>query len=109
MRCTRDPEVETSLTCGRCGTPICPRCLVQTPVGARCQKCADLKRLPTYEITNRQYLKAIGVGIALSIGVGIAWGWLRDIVSSLFFGLQFGILWGIPVGYAIGELLSLSV
>ena len=109
MRCARDPEVETTLTCGRCGTPICPRCLVQTPVGSRCLKCADPKRLPTYEITNRQYLKAIGVGLALSIGVGIAWGWLRDIVSSLFFGLQFGILWGIPVGYAIGELLSLSV
>lgn len=109
MRCARDPEVETNLTCGRCGTPICPKCLVQTPVGARCLKCADLKRLPTFEITNGQYLKAIVVGLALSVIVGISWGWLRDIVSSLFFGLQFSVLWGIPVGYVIGELLSLSV
>ena len=82
---------------------------MQTPVGARCRKCAGLKRLPTYEITHRQYLMSIWVGLGLAIGVGIAWGWLRDLVSSLLFGLQLGILWGIPVGYAIGELLGLSV
>ncbi len=25
MRCARDLEVETKLTCSRCGTPICPQ------------------------------------------------------------------------------------
>jgi len=109
MKCARDPDVDTDLTCGRCGTPICPKCLVQTPVGSRCRKCAGLKRLPTYEINQIQYLKVIGLGLVLAICVGIGWGFLRELVSSLFFGLQLGMLWGVLAGYVIGELLSLSV
>ena len=35
MACATHPEVETGLSCGRCETLICPRCLVQTPVGTR--------------------------------------------------------------------------
>ena len=34
QRCSYHPEVETGLACGKCGTYICPRCMVQTPVGA---------------------------------------------------------------------------
>lgn len=44
MRCALDPDTETNLTCGKCGQPICPKCLVQTPVGARCPQCAALKQ-----------------------------------------------------------------
>lgn len=40
MRCARHPSVETELSCSRCGTPLCPRCLVQTEVGQRCPTCA---------------------------------------------------------------------
>jgi hypothetical protein len=103
MKCATHPEVETNLTCGRCGTPICPRCLVQTPVGARCRKCAGLRRLPTYQIAPQQYLKAVGVGLGLAIAIGLAWGWIWDHVSFFNFLLAAG------VGYAIGELISLSV
>lgn len=38
--CKRHPAIETGLKCGRCGTPICPRCMVYTPVGVRCPDCA---------------------------------------------------------------------
>lgn len=78
---------------------------MHTPVGARCRKCAGLKRLPTYEISPRQYFKAFGVGLGLSIVVGIAWGWLWEVVGFFFFSL----LLGAGVGYAIAEVLSLSV
>ena len=44
LRCARHPGVETVLRCGRCETPICPRCMVPTPVGARCPTCAQVKR-----------------------------------------------------------------
>jgi len=50
---------------------------VHTPVGARCKKCAGLKRLPTYQVATTQYLKATGVGLALALALGIGWGWLR--------------------------------
>src|SRR3990170_1837286 len=33
--CARHPDTETGLLCGRCETPICPRCVVMTDVGAR--------------------------------------------------------------------------
>ena len=36
-RCAEHPDVETGLRCGRCETPICPKCMIMTPVGARCE------------------------------------------------------------------------
>lgn len=43
-RCHRHPHTRTSLSCGRCTIPICPRCLVHTDVGIRCPKCAPPSR-----------------------------------------------------------------
>jgi Tol biopolymer transport system component len=31
----------TRLTCAECGTPICPKCLVKTPVGLKCEEHAQ--------------------------------------------------------------------
>ncbi|NQT47416.1 MAG: hypothetical protein HQ578_00420 [Chloroflexi bacterium] len=103
MKCAAHPQVETNLTCSRCGTPICPKCLIQTPVGARCRKCAGLKRLPTYEITPKQYVKAVVVGLGSSVVVGIAWAALWGFLWFFNFFLAAG------AGYAIGEILSRSV
>lgn len=103
MKCAAHPDTETNLACGRCDTPICPKCLVQTPVGARCRKCANLKRLPTFEISPQQYAKAAAVGVGFSVVLGIAWGWLWGYVSFFNFLLAAG------VGYAIAEVLSFSV
>lgn len=44
MNCARHPNVETALTCNRCGTPICPKCAVLTPVGYKCRDCAKPAR-----------------------------------------------------------------
>lgn len=38
--CARHPQTETGLRCGRCDTPICPRCMVHSSVGIRCPECA---------------------------------------------------------------------
>lgn len=103
MRCSRHPDVETNLTCGRCGTPICPKCLIQTPVGIRCRECAGVKRLPTYAITPKQYLKATGTGLGLVIVLGIAWTFLWDILPF------FGLIIAAGIGYIMGEGISLSV
>jgi len=72
-------------------------------VGARCRKCAGLKRLPTYEITPKQYVKAVVVGLGVSVAVGIAWAALWSVLRFFSFFLAIG------AGYALGEILSRSV
>jgi hypothetical protein len=106
MKCATHQDVETSLACGRCGTPICPKCLVETPVGSRCRKCAGVKRLPTYNITPVQYLKAVAAGLGVAIVVGVAWAWLRIAVQIPFFGLMTALLLAAGAAYAIAEVVS---
>lgn len=63
MKCARHSDTETSLTCGRCETPICVRCLVQTDVGIRCRTCAPVRRAIPGFGSNRFRNAAIVVGI----------------------------------------------
>lgn len=104
MRCATHPEVETNLSCGRCGHPICPKCMVQTLVGPRCPDCANLKRLPTYEVSPRQYLIAVGVGMGVAIAAGFVWALIWNAIHFLFLSL----LIAAGIGYAIGEVISLA-
>ena len=41
--CTRHTKTTTRLRCGRCESPICPKCTVTTPAGMRCRACAKNK------------------------------------------------------------------
>jgi hypothetical protein len=59
MFCAKHPKEATSLTCGRCGIPICSRCTVHTDVGIRCQSCA-----PSKNVRARR-----GIPIARTIGL----------------------------------------
>lgn len=105
MQCATHPDVETNLRCGKCGKPICPRCLIQTPVGARCPDCAKLYKLPTFRVTPKYYLRAAGTALGMAIACGLVWG---TILSLLRIGyLNFLLAPG--VGYAIGEVVGLSV
>ncbi len=105
MRCAAHHDVETNLRCGKCGKPICPKCMVQTPVGARCPECARLYKLPTYHVSTRYYLRATGAGLGLALVAGVAWGTLEALLPFFFLNLFLGA----GVGYAIGEVVSLSV
>ena len=105
MRCATHPDIETNLRCGKCDKPICPKCTIQTPVGARCRECARLRRIPTYNITAAQYVRAIVVALVLGIATGIVWGRLRSWLSFLYLDFILALL----IGYAMGELVSLSI
>jgi hypothetical protein len=105
MKCKRHPDIETSLTCGKCGDPICPKCMVYTPVGVRCPSCARLSRVPTYQVSKAFFLRAIGAGLILAVATGLAWGFIASRIS--FFYLDWLIAGA--AGYAIGEGISLSV
>lgn len=100
--CARHPEVETYLRCGKCGTPICPRCLVQTPVGARCRDCANISRLPTFNVTPVFFARGMAAAIASGVVVGVVWALLT---GGAGFGF-FSILIGLGVGWAVSESVS---
>lgn len=106
MKCAIHPDTETGLSCGRCGTPICPKCLVETPVGARCRKCANVRKLPTYSITPGQYVKAVAAALAIAVPVGIAWAVLRVAIHIPFFGLMTALLLAAGAAYVIAEVVS---
>ena len=101
-RCATHPAVETNLRCSKCDKPICPRCLVQTPVGARCRECANLRRLPIYEMAPGHYLRAAGVSVVVAVVVGVIWPFIP------VYGI-FSILIALAAGYVIGEVVSRSV
>jgi hypothetical protein len=105
MRCTYHPDVETNLRCGKCDKPICPKCMVQTPVGARCPDCAKLYKLPTYRVSRKYYLIAVGTALGMAIVCGFAWGAIDWVIP--FFSLN--LLLAPGAGYAIGEVTSLAV
>lgn len=102
MKCATHPEVDTGLTCANCGTPICPRCMVETPVGMKCRQCARLQRLPTFQISAKHYLMATGVALGLAVAFGFAWGVVRVFVPFSGF---FGFFIALGVGYGFGEII----
>jgi hypothetical protein len=102
MKCSYHPDVETALKCGKCGQPICPKCLVPTPVGARCPECARLAKLPTFDLSARHYLVASATALGLAIGIGFIWGMLRSFLPFLVLDL----LLAAGVGFVISEVVG---
>jgi hypothetical protein len=101
--CARHPQVETALRCGRCDTPICPRCLVQGPVGARCPDCANLRRLPTVDVSPVYLARGLAAGLAAGVAVGAAWAYITG--GRGVFGF-FIIFIAMGIGWAVAEAVS---
>lgn len=101
MQCARHPNVETGLSCGRCETPICPRCAVFTDVGARCPACAPARKLPQFEIGPLYLLRGGAAALAAGAGLGAVWGVLLPGRMG-FFGLLLGALLGYLIAEAVG-------
>ena len=99
--CPRHPSVETGLACGRCETPICPRCAVFTDVGARCPDCAPRRTLPQFEIGPL----ILGRAVLASVIAGAVLGGLWGLLLPGGFGF-FMIFLGIGLGYGVGESVS---
>jgi hypothetical protein len=97
LRCARHPNTETVLRCGRCDTPICARCMVMTPVGARCPTCAQVKRFSLL-------LKPAELGRALTYGL------LAGAIGTMV--LQFipflGLIGYAVLGFGVGEAVSVG-
>jgi hypothetical protein len=106
MKCATHHDVETNLRCGKCEKPICPRCMIQTPVGARCRECARLYKLPTYQVSGMHYIRAIAAAIGIAGVCGVLWGLLDNFIPFLYI---FNIVLAGGVGYACAQIISLAV
>ena len=97
--CARHKDTPTNLRCGRCDTPVCPRCRIHGPVGIRCLDCGRPPQLPQYQVSTPLLLRAVGT----SLGSGIAGGLI------LMFLPVYGIFYLIAAagfGFIVAEMTS---
>lgn len=98
MRCARHPQETTSLSCSRCGKPVCVRCMVYTPVGIRCRECATERRSGIFAPSGRDLIRAAGAAVVAAAAAGVVWG--------LFPAYGFWI--ALILGFGGGEAVSLA-
>jgi uncharacterized protein DUF4352 len=73
LRCAKHPDVETSVSCGRCETPLCVKCMAHTDVGVRCHNCAPARPMLAGANRLRNIIIIVGlifVAVLLLGGVG---------------------------------------
>ena len=104
VACARDPEVQTALRCSRCETPICPKCMVQTPVGARCKACAQIARSPVYTMTSGVMLRAGVAAVLGGVVMGLIWGFVLLPFSVGFLSIFIGA----GLGYAFTRVMEFA-
>ena len=107
--CYWHPEVETRLSCSRCGKSMCAHCLVQAPVGIRCRECGKAQPMPTYDVQPTYYARALGVAVLLIIGLSVLWIVSDRLLLALGAFSSVSSMLAIPVGYGTGELISRAV
>lgn len=75
-------------------------------MGARCLDCAQVRRLPTFELGVATYARAAGAGAVMAGVTGVVWG----LIFFDLFRLPF-LPWvvAIGIGYLIGEGTAATV
>ncbi len=94
--CFNHPRRETMVHCGKCDRPICVKCMVQTPVGMRCRDCAQLKRLPQFDVGLPLLARASAGGLAAAT---VSWLLITYVSYLSFFA-------AIVVGFAAAAAMS---
>ena len=79
--------------------------MVHAPVGVRCPDCAQVRRLPTFEVSGKYLARGIGTGLVLGL-LGGAAAALLSWILPVFMLVLVAI---VGVGYLIGEGISAAV
>ncbi len=87
--CARHKKTQTRLRCGRCEAPICPKCTVYGPTGARCRSCVSYRGSHLYQVKAPQLLAAFALSALLGI-VGTFLIHSTGILLLLFFAPALG-------------------
>jgi hypothetical protein len=92
--CSFHPGVETEVRCTECGRYICPKDMVETPVGYKCPVCAKPARSQYVVVKPGQVLLASIVGGAVGVGGGVVLAFVP------LLGIFSGIIWGVATAEA---------
>jgi hypothetical protein len=92
--CAFHPGVETNVSCPECERYICPKDMVDTPVGYKCKECGRMGRPKLGGVKPRQLL----LGAAAGLGAAIVGAIALSLVH--FLGFLTAILYGALVGEA---------
>ena len=102
LHCGAHPGTVTYLRCAQCNVPICPRCLVMTPVGAKCRQCARGRLQAAFVLTQLDLAIAFFTAVIGAVVLGIAGSVLTRLIP--FLGIL-TILFPIAAGLAISRLI----
>lgn len=94
IHCARHPREETAISCASCGTPICPRCMVSTPVGMKCPDCGKVKNSVLFKVSPGR--------LALAGITAVAAGMAAALIGKIG---CFVIFLSIPYGYFAGSMI----
>ena len=97
--CARHKTVKTRLRCGRCEKPICPKCTVMAPTGARCRDCASNRGSHLYQVS--PLAAVLCFGAALLAGVLGAF-----IVDRAGMFALFALFYAPAIGPLLGKMLT---
>lgn len=95
--CTIHTDREASLNCIRCGRYMCTKCANHTPVGYVCDQCYRQQDNTFFKGTNTDNV-IIFASCAVLTGLGAA------IISGIGIPFFLLLLFGLPIGGAIGEV-----
>ncbi len=92
ITCPRHPKEVTALRCASCGVPICPKCLVQTPVGMKCRDCGTQRGSAVFRASLGNIACALAIG--LLFGAVAGWGLAFLGLYALFLAVAYGTFAG---------------
>jgi hypothetical protein len=104
LYCANHPTVETSLRCGRCEKPICPKCAVATPTGYRCKECIRGQQ--------KVFETAVWYDYPLAFVISFILGGLGSYLASIFTSLWwyiFVVFLAPTAGFVIAESVRYAV
>lgn len=103
MYCAKHSKTPTNVRCGRCDTPVCPRCLVFAPVGVRCRDCGKPTKLPQYQVSLPLLLRALAASLAVGGAGGVALYFAWTYLGGFFY-----LIAAAGVGYVVSEATSFA-
>ncbi len=105
LYCPEHTETPTNLRCSRCDKLVCPECMVQAPVGIRCQEHGRPTKLPTYDVSTGFIMRGVAAGVGIGVLGGIVLGVAGAFTNLLYFPYVFTLAM-VGVGYLVGEGIS---